>query len=50
MALFRILEAAKGRIIIDGIDISDIGLHGLRSKITIIPQVNFPHVIGNSSF
>ncbi|CAB4035945.1 multidrug resistance-associated 1-like, partial, partial [Paramuricea clavata] len=31
-------KAAKGRIVIDGIDISDIGLHGLRSKITIIPQ------------
>ena len=38
MALFRILEKAKGSIIIDGIDISTIGLHDLRSKITIIPQ------------
>ncbi|CAG2247906.1 ABCC1 [Mytilus edulis] len=38
MALFRILEKAKGKIIIDGIDISTIGLHDLRSKITIIPQ------------
>ncbi|VDI69402.1 ATP-binding cassette, subfamily C (CFTR/MRP), member 5 [Mytilus galloprovincialis] len=38
MALFRILEKAKGKIIIDRIDISTIGLHDLRSKITIIPQ------------
>ncbi|XP_028401657.1 multidrug resistance-associated protein 1-like [Dendronephthya gigantea] len=38
LALFRILEAVEGRIVVDGIDISDIGLHALRSKITIIPQ------------
>ncbi|KAF3708249.1 Canalicular multispecific organic anion transporter 1 [Channa argus] len=36
--LFRIIEAAEGRIIIDGIDISTIGLHDLRNRITIIPQ------------
>lgn len=28
----------KGKIEIDGIDISTIGLHQLRSRITIIPQ------------
>ncbi|XP_074649425.1 multidrug resistance-associated protein 1-like isoform X1 [Tubulanus polymorphus] len=38
LGLFRILEAAEGSLIIDGIDISKIGLHDLRSKITIIPQ------------
>jgi ABC-type multidrug transport system fused ATPase/permease subunit len=38
LALFRMLEPAEGRIIIDGIDISQIGLHDLRSNITIIPQ------------
>lgn len=38
MSLFRIMEAMKGKIIIDGIDISTIGLHELRSKITVIPQ------------
>ncbi|KAL3269853.1 hypothetical protein HHI36_008911 [Cryptolaemus montrouzieri] len=38
LCLFRIIEAAGGSIIIDGIDISKIGLHDLRSKITIIPQ------------
>ncbi|CAL8283935.1 unnamed protein product [Arctogadus glacialis] len=36
--LFRIIEAAEGRILIDGIDISKIGLHDLRSRLTIIPQ------------
>lgn len=38
LALFRILEAASGRILIDGIDISKIGLHDLRSVVSIIPQ------------
>ncbi|KAG7215738.1 hypothetical protein INR49_021959, partial [Caranx melampygus] len=38
LGIFRILEAAKGRIVIDGIDIAEIGLHDLRSRITIIPQ------------
>ena len=32
------VEFAGGNIIIDGIDISSIGLHDLRSKISIIPQ------------
>uniref|UniRef100_A0A8C5A8A0 ABC-type glutathione-S-conjugate transporter n=1 Tax=Gadus morhua TaxID=8049 RepID=A0A8C5A8A0_GADMO len=36
--LFRIIEAAEGRILIDGIDISKIGLHDLRNRLTIIPQ------------
>ena len=40
LGIFRILEAAKGRIIIDGINIADVGLHDLRSRITIIPQVS----------
>ncbi|XP_063760007.1 multidrug resistance-associated protein 1-like [Eleginops maclovinus] len=38
LGIFRILEAAKGKIFIDGIDISQVGLHDLRSRITIIPQ------------
>lgn len=38
LALFRIIEAAGGSIIIDGEDISKLGLHTLRSKLTIIPQ------------
>uniref|UniRef100_A0A3Q1HY50 ATP binding cassette subfamily C member 2 n=1 Tax=Acanthochromis polyacanthus TaxID=80966 RepID=A0A3Q1HY50_9TELE len=36
--LFRIIEAAEGRILIDGIDIAEIGLHDLRNNLTIIPQ------------
>jgi ATP-binding cassette, subfamily C (CFTR/MRP), member 1 len=32
------MEAMEGKILIDGIDISTIGLHQLRSRITIIPQ------------
>lgn len=39
LGIFRILEAAKGEIYIDGINIAEIGLHDLRSRITIIPQV-----------
>ncbi|KAK9663648.1 hypothetical protein RND81_O264700 [Saponaria officinalis] len=37
-ALFRLVEPAQGKIIVDGIDISLIGLHDLRSRFGIIPQ------------
>ncbi|XP_077205501.1 ATP-binding cassette sub-family C member 2 isoform X2 [Paroedura picta] len=36
--LFRILEAAGGKILIDGLDIATLGLHDLRQNLTIIPQ------------
>ncbi|KAI5103035.1 canalicular multispecific organic anion transporter 2 isoform X3, partial [Silurus meridionalis] len=38
LCLFRLLEAAEGEITIDGVKIAEIGLHDLRSKLTIIPQ------------
>jgi len=41
LALFRILEAAEGSIVIDGVDIAGLGLHDLRSQLTVIPQVTF---------
>ncbi|KAL9237382.1 hypothetical protein vseg_011936 [Gypsophila vaccaria] len=37
-ALFRLVEPVGGKIIVDGIDISSIGLHDLRSRFGIIPQ------------
>lgn len=38
LALFRFLEAREGSIYIDGLDISKIKLHALRSRLAIIPQ------------
>jgi ATP-binding cassette subfamily C (CFTR/MRP) protein 1 len=38
LALFRILEPAEGTILIDGVDITKIGLYDLRSAMTIVPQ------------
>ncbi|GBC03173.1 hypothetical protein RclHR1_00500021 [Rhizophagus clarus] len=38
LSLFRFVEPSHGKISIDGIDISSIGVEDLRSRITIIPQ------------
>lgn len=38
LALFRLVEARQGRIVIDGIDIRTLGVRQLRSRLGIIPQ------------
>ncbi|KAL0089230.1 hypothetical protein F4703DRAFT_1840014 [Phycomyces blakesleeanus] len=38
LSFFRFLEPSSGSIILDGIDITHIGVQDLRSKLTIIPQ------------
>lgn len=38
MALYRVIEPTGGTIEIDGVDITKIGLHCLRSRLAIIPQ------------
>ncbi|KAF2637665.1 ATP-dependent bile acid permease-like protein [Massarina eburnea CBS 473.64] len=38
LALFRALEAEKGKILVDDIDVGRIGLHDLRENIVMVPQ------------
>ncbi|KAJ4490185.1 multidrug resistance-associated ABC transporter [Lentinula aciculospora] len=38
LSFFRFVEATEGRILVDDIDIANVGLTDLRSKLTIIPQ------------
>jgi ABC-type multidrug transport system fused ATPase/permease subunit len=38
MCLFRLVEASGGSVLIDGVDISELGLHRLRQSVSIIPQ------------
>jgi ABC-type multidrug transport system fused ATPase/permease subunit len=42
LALFRALEAEKGKIIVDEIDIGSIGLQDLRENIVMVPQGKQP--------
>ncbi|XP_016650370.1 PREDICTED: ABC transporter C family member 4-like [Prunus mume] len=47
---FRLVEPSGGKIIIDGIDITTIGLHNIRSRFGIIPQepVLFEGTVGSN--
>ncbi|KZP00831.1 ABC protein [Calocera viscosa TUFC12733] len=38
IALFRLVELSGGKITIDGLDIADMGLQDVRSRLSIIPQ------------
>jgi ATP-binding cassette, subfamily C (CFTR/MRP), member 1 len=38
------IEFSVGDIIIDDVNINDIGLHDLRHKLTIIPQVRLDYI------
>lgn len=40
-SIFRIREISEEQIFIDNIDISNIGLHDLRSRLSFLPQVFF---------
>ncbi|KAF7360576.1 Multidrug resistance-associated ABC transporter protein [Mycena venus] len=38
LSFFRFVEPTEGKIVVDGLDISQVGLTDLRSRLTIIPQ------------
>ena len=38
LALYRLVELSSGSIVIDGVDVSTIGLTDLRKNLAIIPQ------------
>jgi len=44
LALFRIIEPVGGHITIDSQNITKLGLHDVRSRITIIPQVSLSSI------
>ena len=40
LTLFRLIDQLEGCILIDGVDISTLGIDALRSQLAIIPQVS----------
>ena len=40
-ALFRLCDLSEGKIVIDDVDVKDVGLHLLRKNIAFIPQSPF---------
>lgn len=38
LTLFRLIDCTSGRIMLDGLDISTVGLDALRRQLAIIPQ------------
>ncbi|KAK7503044.1 hypothetical protein BaRGS_00005670, partial [Batillaria attramentaria] len=38
LAMFRLIEAAGGRVTVDDVDIASVGLHDLRQNLNILPQ------------
>ena len=39
LSLFRLIEPAEGSVFVDHVDIASLGLHDLRHKLNILPQV-----------
>ena len=43
--LFRITEPSGGQISIDGLDLAEVPLNQLRSKLALVPQVCIEHLL-----
>ncbi|KAH9359763.1 hypothetical protein HPB48_006184 [Haemaphysalis longicornis] len=50
LAILRMLRASGGRILIDGVDISEVSLRRLRRSVTVIPQVIKSNNVSNQNF
>lgn len=51
LSFFRFVEASRGRIVIDDIDIKHLGTEDLRGNLTVIPQgkvISLPLIAMNS--